>query len=159
MSFFSSLPWQRKAAFSDGVLDLLPLDLVSADDDLGIQETFVFTIAPAGTKKNAGQITLRTGDSRGIYYFGHIGYHINVGYRGHHYALRACKMLIPLMQVLRMGSIIITTDIDNYPSRRTCESLGAVLESTVAVPIDYRRRYGLSDFKCRYVFRVPQREE
>lgn len=157
MAFFSRLPWQRKAAFSDGVLDLLPLDLAPPDPGLGIEETYVFQIAPYGTRRDAGQITLRVGESRGIYYFGHIGYHVNAPYRGNHFAFRACQMLIPLMQALKMRSLVITADPDNLPSRRTCEALGAVLECVAPVPQDFRRKYGLGAEKCRYVYRIPSR--
>ena len=152
MKFFSKKP----DPFSDGVISLVASDLAQEDADLGIKQTFLFRIVPCGTKKDAGRISLRCGESAGLYYFGHIGYHVNEKFRGHGYALRACRLLIPLCRVLKIHSLVITTDTDNIASRRTCEKLGCELESIVPVPQEYRRQYQLSAHKCRYIFRIPR---
>ncbi len=152
MKFFSKKP----DPFSDGVISLVASDLAQEDADLGITQTFLFRIVPCGTKKDAGRISLRCGESAGLYYFGHIGYHVNEKFRGHGYALRACRLLIPLCRVLKIHSLVITTDTDNIASRRTCEKLGCELESIVPVPQEYRRQYQLSAHKCRYIFRIPR---
>ena len=67
------------------------------------------------------------GDSPCVYYFGHIGYHVDPPWRGHHYAARACALLAPLIAVAGKSSVVITADPDNFASRRTCERLGCVL--------------------------------
>lgn len=149
----------RKAAFSDGVIDLIAENLQMIDTDLNVEHDFVFRISPAGTYENAGQIHLRTGESEGLYYLGHIGYHVNRLYQGHGFALRACRLLIPLCQALGQRSLVITTDVSNIPSRKTCSRLGCVLESTVPVPVSMQERYQLSEAKCRYVWRIPARQE
>ena len=51
-----------------------------------------------------------------------------------------------------LNSVVITTDTDNWPSRRTCEKLGCVLESVVPVPEAYRILCSGSTAKCRYIF-------
>ena len=147
----------RKVAFSDGVIDLFPLNLQMIDTDLNVEGDYVFRISPTGTQENAGQIHLRTGESEGLYYLGHIGYHVNRPYQGNSYALRACRLLIPLCQALGQRSLIITTDVDNVPSRKTCTRLGCILESTVPVPAEFQKRYELSKAKCRYVWLIPER--
>ena len=82
---------------------------------------------------------------------GHIGYRIDAPYRGHGYAARACEMLIPFMRELQLKSVCITANPDNTPSRKTCERIGCVLESIVAVPPAYRAVCSGAEYKCRYI--------
>ena len=156
MALFAKHNPDKKDALSDGVIMLVASDLSQEDAELGIRRTFLFRIVPCGTKKDAGRISLRCGESRGLYYFGHIGYHVGEKYRGHGYALRACRLLIPLCRVLHVHSLVITTDTDNIASRRTCEKLGCELESIVPVPPEYRQQYNMGPHKCRYIFRIPR---
>ena len=146
----------KQEGLSDGVIFLKTEDLAQEDEELGIRRTFLFRIVPCGTRKDAGRISLRCGESEGLYYFGHIGYHVGEKFRGNGYALRACRLLIPLCRVLNIHSLVITTDIGNIPSRRTCEMLGCELVSIVPVPLEYRRRYSMGAYKCRYIFRIPK---
>ena len=83
--------------------------------------------------KQGGSVS-RLGESPCVYYFGHIGYHVDPPWRGHHYAARACALLEPLIAASGKSSIVITTDPDNMPSRHTCERIGCILESIVPVP-------------------------
>lgn len=155
MTFLKRLVRPRRAAFSDGVIDLVPEELGSPDETLGIQVYYTFKICLCGTRRVAGQISLRVGESQGMYYLGHIGYHVNRAYQGHRYAQRACRLLIPLCQALKLRSLVITTDEDNTPSRKTCEGLGCVLESIVPVPLHFQHKYQLSPAKCRYIWLIP----
>lgn len=155
MAWFSKMPFSKKASFSDGIIELYPSDLQEADAELGVKKSFVFRISPYGTHKNAGRISLRVGESPELYYFGHIGYHVNEGYRGNNYALRACRLMIPLCRALAIRSLVITTDVDNIPSRRTCESLGCILESIAFVPSSMQSRFDLPKQKCRYILIIP----
>ena len=123
---------------------------------MGFGETYDYIIAPHGVRKEAGRISLRLGESPCVYYFGHIGYHVDPPYRGHHYARRACALLRPLMRSRGKSSVVITTDTDNIPSRRTCEGLGCELERIVQVPAWIRHRWEISDVKCRYVWRLDE---
>ena len=98
-----------------------------------------------------GDIDLRLSGERYItHYAGHIGYGVDKAYRGHGYAARSCRLLLPLAQTHGLEPLWITCNPDNIPSRRTCERLGAVLEEIVAVPpgSDIYRR-GERE-KCRY---------
>ena len=89
-----------------------------------------------------------------MYYFGHIGYHVDLPYRGRHYARRACALLRPVIEAAGKSSVVITTDPDNLPSRRTCEGLGCTLERVVQVPESIRGRWIISEVKCRYIWRM-----
>ena len=143
-----------RPAFTDGVIDLVPIRLYPPDSDMGFGECYDYIIAPHGVSREAGRISLRLGESPCVYYFGHIGYHVDPPYRGNHYARRACALLEPLMLERGKTSVVITTDPDNIPSRRTCEGLGCELERIVAVPGAIRRRWEISAVKCRYIWRL-----
>ncbi len=139
---------------SDGVIDLIPVREWGADPEMGFGEEYNWIIAPCGKRQEMGRINLRLGESPCVYVFGHIGYHVDPPFRGHHYALRACRLLRPL--ILRRGkdSVVITCDPDNVPSYRTCEELGCVLERTVDVPQWIRDSWSISAVKRRYIWRM-----
>lgn len=151
--------FRGKAQYTDGEIDLIPLNLFQPDDDLGFGRVYDFIIAPHGKRREAGRISLRLGESAGVYYFGHIGYHVDPPYRGHGWAAKACALLEPLMILEGKSSVVITTDTDNWPSRRTCEKLGCTLERIVDVPLSLRRKYEISAVKCRYIWRLRSRME
>ncbi len=99
----------------------------------------------------AGAVALRIGSSQDIeLYYGHIGYHVYPPFRGHHYAERSVRLLLPLAYAHGINPVWITTNPDNDASRRTCERLGAELVEIVPVP----RRHPLylrgDHAKCRY---------
>lgn len=140
--------------FTDGMIDLIPIRLYPPDSDMGFGECYDYIIAPHGVSREAGRISIRLGESPCVYYFGHIGYHVDPPYRGRHYARRACALLKPLMLKRGKTSVVITTDPDNIPSRRTCEGLGCALERIVDVPQEIRSRWEISAVKCRYIWRL-----
>lgn len=147
--------WRRfRVAATDGVIDLVPVYLFLPDEAMGFGEVYDYIITPHGKKREAGRISLRLGESECVYYFGHIGYHVDPPFRGQHYALRACRLLQSIIRQEGKRSIVITADPDNVPSRRTCERLGCVLENVVDVPVRIQRRWEISAVKCRYIWRV-----
>ena len=89
-----------RAEFSDGVIDLLPLRLYPPEKEMGFGRVYDYMIVPHGTHREVGRISLRMGESPCVYYFGHIGYHVDPPYRGNHYARRACQN--QLFKALRM---------------------------------------------------------
>lgn len=143
--------------FTDGVIDLVPIRLFPPEEEMGFGEVYDYIIAPHGQRREAGRISLRLGESPCVYYFGHIGYHVDPPWRGHHYAARACALLEPLIAASGKSSIVITTDPDNMPSRHTCERIGCILESIVPVPPLMQSRWELSPVKCRYVWKINKR--
>jgi predicted acetyltransferase len=144
----------RKDLLSDGEIDLIPVKEWPADEEMGFGREYGWVIAPHGRRREMGRINLRLGESPCVYVFGHIGYHVDPPFRGHHYALRACRLLRPL--ILRRGkdSVVITCDPDNEPSRRTIEGLGCLPERSVEVPQWIRSKWSISRFKLRYVWKV-----
>lgn len=72
---------------------------------------------------------------------GNISYEINKEFRGHHYALRALKLIGEALLNKGIKKIFITASSEkNYPSIKTIESFGGVRfykEDYVAGPIPY----------------------
>ncbi len=143
-----------RAEYGDGVIDLIPVRDWPADEEMGFGREFTWIIAPRGKRREMGRINLRLGESPCVYVYGHIGYHVDPPYRGHHYAARACALLAPMIRRYGKRSVVITCDPDNAPSRRTCEALGAELERIVTVPDWIRAHWAISRVKCRYIWRV-----
>ena len=99
----------------------------------------------------AGGIGLRIGSTHSVeMYYGHFGYHVYPPARGHNYAERACRLLIPLARRHGLKTLWITCNPDNYASRRTCEKLGARLVSIVPVPPGDPLYLRGEREKCRY---------
>ena len=122
------------------------------DAEYGISDGYLFHIYKRHSLKKIGYISLRLGESPGLYYLGHIGYRIDEPYRGHGFAAQACRLMTPVMQQEGLQSLVITTDTDNWASRRACEKIGCVLESVVPVPEAYRILCSGSTAKCRYIY-------
>ncbi len=152
--------FRKKAELTDGVIDLFPLFVPPADPDLGFGREWIWRITLHGQHSEIGQISYRNGESKGIYYYGHIGYHVDPPYRGHHTAYRACCLIAPQIRLGGKSDVVITCDPDNPASRRTCEKLGCRLESIVDVPESFYEKYEISRIKCRYVWQLsPGKEE
>lgn len=144
----------RRAEFTNGHIDLYPIRTGLPDEDLEFGRELVWKITEHGKKKEIGQISYRNGESRYIYYFGHIGYHIDPPWRGNGYACQACELISGLFREDGKNTVVITCDPDNIPSRKTCEKLGGSLERIVNVPEYVRNRYDISAVKCRYILKT-----
>ena len=153
MFFFRPQP-----AFTDGVIDLIQIRDWFADEEMRFGEEFTWRIALHGKRAEIGRINLRLGESPCVYCFGHIGYHIDPPYRGHHYARRACQLIAPVIRRYGKESVVITCDPDNTASRKTCEGLGCELERIITVPDWIRRRWSISKVKCRYIWHPSQEQ-
>ncbi len=151
--------WFRKLKpeYSDGEIDLIPLNLYPPEREMGFGRNYDFMITEHGKRYEIGRISLRVGESACVYYFGHIGYHIDPPYRGHHYARKACELLRPLITLHGKETVVITCDPDNLPSRKTCIALGCELERIVDVPLYIQRRWEISAVKCRYIWHMNGR--
>ncbi len=94
---------------------------------------YYFSIClPDGAK--IGQCDLRIGHNDRLYIGGNIGYGIDEPYRGHHYAAKACELLLKQAQRHDLKYVIITCDPDNVASSRTCQLAGGQYLETAAVP-------------------------
>jgi predicted acetyltransferase len=99
----------------------------------------------------AGGIALRIGRSRDIeMYYGHVGYHVYPPSRGHHYAERSVRLLLPLAKQHGLKEVWITCNPDNLPSRRTCERLAGDYVDIVDVPQGHPLHLRGELQKCRY---------
>lgn len=103
----------------------------------------------------AGTISFRVSDSVQIRrYAGHIGYGVFPAARGHHYAERATRLLLPLAKMHGMDHLWITCNPDNLPSRRTCERLGCRLIEIVDIPPGNPFYERGERQKCRYYLKL-----
>ncbi len=122
---------------------------------LGIGISYTFSICKLKEDLKVGEINIRLGESREMYYLGHLGYHIDKPHQGNNYAYKACLLLIPLITKLKVHSLVITTDNNNFPSKRICEKLGAVKEREVRVPYDLKEKFVMDKDKLRYIWKEP----
>lgn len=81
-----------------------------------------------------GEINLRIGYTDSLYYGGQIGYGVDEQHRGHGYAEKACRLLVPVIRAHEMKKVLITNNHTNIASRRTCEKLGAKLIRIAPLP-------------------------
>lgn len=141
----------------DEAIALVPREYYGRDRRIGFSQCLVFDVVERAQGLVAGELAIRVGDSEPQFYLGHIGYHIDPPFRGHHSAFAACRLALPVMRELGMGVAVITTDPDNQPSIKTCLRLGCEFESRVDVPELFQREFELSAAKNRYVLPLTRR--
>lgn len=148
-----------RAEYTDGVIDLVPIHVGVPNKELGFGHEQVWRITMHNEKEEIGQISYRDGESRCVYYYGHIGYHIDPPYRGNHYAFRACRLIREEIVLSGKTSAVITCDPDNIPSRKVCNMLGCMFERIAEVPEDIYQKFDISRTKCRYIWHVVPTDE
>jgi predicted acetyltransferase len=113
--------------------------------------TYRFDVRLVADGTRVGHINLRV-DPAGerTRHVGHIGYGIDEPHRGHGYAGRACRLLLPTVAACGIDPVWITCAPDNPASMRTLQRLGAELVEVVDVPADYSLPPGVPRQKCRY---------
>ncbi len=110
-----------------------------------------FRMVHRQTEEELGYIRLRVGSTPHIeLYAGHIGYSVHPAHRGHHYASRSLRLLLPLAKRLEIDPVWITCDPENLASRRTLELAGAEFVEIVDVPPNCIIRQSGHPRKCRY---------
>lgn len=131
---------------------ILQLERTSdADHVKGWVPAYHFAIClPDGEK--IGQCDLRIGHNENLYFGGNIGYEVFPEHRGHHYAGKACKLLLRLAEKHKLEYVIITCNPDNLASVRTCEYAGGRLLEIVELPQDNNMRQRGETHKCIYQF-------
>ncbi len=113
--------------------------------------TYFFRMAHARTGEELGGINLRAGSSVHVErYAGHIGYTVFPEARGHHYAARSVRLLVPIARALSLNVIWITCDPENLSSRRSAELTGAQFVEIVEVPENCIIHQTGHPRKCRY---------
>ncbi len=135
----------------DGDLELVLVEQYRGNPAIGYVPTYRFEMRRAGSPERIGNIELRVGDTQHLrMYGGHIGYAVAPAYRGHRYAARACRLLLPLARRHGLRELWITCNPDNWASRRTCELAGAELVEIVDLPEDTDMYQRGERQKCRY---------
>lgn len=138
-------------ALTDGEILLELATQVPGDLAKGWVPANHYQIVKVATKEKVGQIDLRLGYTWDlVQYAGQIGYGVREEFRGHHYAAKACLLLKAIAKNHHMDTLWITCNPDNWPSRKTCETIGATLVEVVNIPEDndiYKRG---EKQKCRY---------
>lgn len=150
---------RRKVLYADGEIELYLSSAGFQEEGSGIRDGYTFDICLPGRKKPIGYISLRLGESPALYYLGHIGYRIHQDFRGHSYAGKALRLLIPLMRKEKLLHPVITTNPNNPASRKTCEKLGCRLERIAPVPFEHREVCSGALYKCRYILCIGPHEE
>ena len=113
--------------------------------------TYDFRMLHVDSGEELGSIRLRVASTRHIEMFaGHVGYIVHPAHRGHHYAARAVRLLLPLARRLRLDPLWITCDPENAASRRTLELAGAEFVEVVTVPEDCVIFQSGHPRECRY---------
>ncbi|MEG1524954.1 MAG: GNAT family N-acetyltransferase [Clostridia bacterium] len=120
--------------FNDGEISLRLIQTFSADEKKGFVPSYKFAIDRVADGAEVGHIDLRVGYVRGTYYGGNIGYEVVEAFRGHRYAAKAVKLLLPLCKHHGMSSVIVSCAADNVTSRTTIEACGGTLLERVLVP-------------------------
>lgn len=87
--------------------------------------------------KSIGKISFRIGHNYHSYFNGNIGYEIDEDYRGNHYSLLACQLVLPIAKHYNMDKIYLTCNYDNVASYKIIEKLGASLIEETVPPKDY----------------------
>jgi tagatose 1,6-diphosphate aldolase len=105
-----------------------------------------------GVDHAVGRLGFRIGSNHTIeHYAGHIGYEVSPAFRGNRLAERSCRLVLPLARRHGFRELWITCNPDNWPSRRTCERLGAQLIDIVDVPRESELYSHGNERKCRYL--------
>ena len=125
---------------NDGEIALKIRETSAADETKGFVPCYDFDIVRLSDGAKVGEIDLRLGYVRNLYYGGNIGYNVIEEFRGNGYAGRACKLVFQIARAHRMPYVIITCDKGNEPSRKTLEHLGGELLET-RVPASYSGLY------------------
>jgi predicted acetyltransferase len=135
----------------DGDLALRLESEQPGDPAHGIVPAYVFQMIQLPSGEEVGQISLRIGSSPHIlFYAGHVGYGVYREHRGHHYAARSCRLLLPLARSHGFRALWITCSPDNAASRRTCELAEARFVEIVDLPEDSDMYLRGERQKCRY---------
>ena len=98
-----------------------------------------------------GSLRLRVGDADTVLkYPCHVGYDVKPEFRGHRYASRSVRLIVPFARAHALTRLWISCDPDNVASRKTCERAGAKLCDILDVPEDHDMYAKGFRAVCRY---------
>jgi len=145
--------FQDPGLLLDDELQLILSGHLEADPIRGFVPEYRFEMRRTNIWRPVGYISLRIGYNDFLcLYAGHIGYRVEPEYRGHHYASRSVRLLLPFAKAHGISPLWITCNPDNTASRRSCEYAGGVFVEIVPLPRDCEMYLEGERFKCRYRF-------
>lgn len=151
MTVNSTFTFHDPGKLIDHELELVLIETRLDDSMLEQVPAYRFEMRSVNQNILVGNIDLRIGNSEYLLmYAGHIGYGVEPQHRGHRYAARSCRLILPLAKSHNISPIWITCNPDNISSRKTCEILGAEFVETVALPKEIDMYTMGERFKCRY---------
>lgn len=113
--------------------------------------SYEFSMRARGAVGAVGDLSLRIGDTEALtQYGGHIGYGVGAEHRGHRYAARSVKLVMPLARLHGAKLLWITCNPENEASRRSCELAGATFVEIVELPPELEMYARGERRKCRY---------
>ena len=143
-------PFLDPGPLEDEAIALRVAELHRANASYGIVPSYAFAIHRQRDDLRVGQISLRlTEAERFLLYYGQIGYGVDVMHRGHGYASRAVRLLVPLARRHAFPELWVTCGPENVASRRTLENAGFRFVEIVPVPVAYQGA-GITAERCRY---------
>lgn len=117
------------------------IDLLDVTDEYQTEDvpSLIFDIYCDSLKRIVGRVEFRDESNRDLLYYGNIGYVIYPPYRGHYFAYKAVKKLLPLIKehYPKLKDVYITCNPDNIPSQKTIKRLGCEYIKMVAVDSDH----------------------
>lgn len=135
----------------DDDLELVLVEEYPGDAEVNFVPAYKFEMRIVGSAQAVGKIELRIGNTNHIIlYGGHIAYEVRPKHRGHRYAARGCKLLLPLARGHDLKTLWITCNPDNIALARTCELAGGELVEIVDLPEDTDMFREGERQKCRY---------
>lgn len=139
----------------EGELELVLTERLTSKVSPWSVPTYLFEMRRSGSAARIGRLSLRIGFIETILrYAGQVDYSVEPEHRGHHFAERACRLILPLARSHGITDLWITCSPDNPASIRTLENLGAKLIEIVTVPDDYPLPKGVLRKKSRYRLRI-----
>ncbi|AFS78505.1 putative Acyl-CoA N-acyltransferase [Gottschalkia acidurici 9a] len=120
---------------TDGEIDLKIEEKIPYNEEKDYVPTYKYRITIHDSDDRIGEINIRIVYNEGIYFCGNIGYMIEKMYRGNSYAVKACKIIKDVAIAHEMKKLIITCNLDNFPSRKTCEKIGLKLKDMIDLPM------------------------
>jgi RimJ/RimL family protein N-acetyltransferase len=137
IEYYNALPYVfdgfiEVPVLSDDVIHLVCIAKKPAIPEKKWVPSYDFAVCKGS--EQIGNVNLRIGYTDGLYYGGQIGYGIDEKNRGNGYAVRACRLLIPVAKAHKMTKLLISNAKGNIASKRVCEKLGARLVRVARLP-------------------------
>ncbi len=119
----------------DGDLDLVLVRDVPAEPVKGYVPAYEFEMRSRSGGTVMGNLRFCVGDPDTVLkYPCHVGYDVKPEFRGHRYASRSVRLILPFARAHRLTRLWVSCDPDNVASPKTCERAGAKLCGMSEVP-------------------------